>query len=122
MSLFKKGHNILFPRVIDEHNMEAAVIHDPEWDFVKGAFGIPEPKTEVFEGDIDLILVPGVVFDEQGHRIGYGKGYYDRFLQDRQTLSIGVSFRFQVIPRLPFTGHDVRLKGLVTQDGYNKFK
>ncbi len=121
LKLFKKGYKILFPRVVDDSTMEVAAINDPEWDFEKGSFNIPEPKTPVYTGAIDLILVPGVVFDAKGHRIGYGKGYYDRFLaQHREVRTVGVAFRFQVIPRLPVVRHDIPLRGLVTEDGYKK--
>ncbi len=61
-------------------------------DLVSGKFEIPEPKTkEFYEGEIDLVLVPLLAFDEQGYRVGYGKGFYDRFLAGRTAFKVGVA-------------------------------
>jgi 5-formyltetrahydrofolate cyclo-ligase len=57
---------------------------------------------------IDVVLVPGVAFDAQGHRLGRGKGYYDRFLQSVSDIKkIGVCFDFQKVESVPAEAHDV---------------
>ncbi len=80
----------------------------------KGKFGIPEPQTEKYKGDIDLILVPGVAFDKHGHRMGRGGGYYDRFLKCfRRATKIGVAYDFQMTKEVPTSWHDVRMDKVI---------
>ncbi|WPP47950.1 5-formyltetrahydrofolate cyclo-ligase [Catalinimonas niigatensis] len=88
----------------------------------ENAWGIPEPKTDslipVSEQTIDVVLVPLLAFDQQGHRVGYGKGYYDVFLSKclPDTLKIGLSF-FPPIPEITGVNHlDIRLTHAITPD------
>jgi len=71
----------------------------------------------------DLVLVPGLGFDRQGHRLGRGAGYYDRFLATlpSATWRIGVGFECQVRDSIPTEPHDIRLHGLVTELGVTIF-
>lgn len=84
-------------------------------------FGILEPKEryirEFNKDKLDLVIVPGVVFDKNGNRIGYGYGYYDRFLKTikKEILKIGLAFDFQVIDKIPEEKHDVPLNIIVTE-------
>ena len=82
----------------------------------KGRMGIPEPQTKTYRGSIDLILVPGVLFDRHCHRIGRGGGYYDRFLRwHRKALKVGVCYDFQLKKRdLPHTWRDRQMDRVVT--------
>jgi len=87
-----------------------------------GRFGIPEPAgaTPVIPaGDIDCVLVPGVAFDSRGARLGFGKGYYDRFLCRLPAAAhvCGLAFALQIVERVPETPHDVRMHWLVTEQG-----
>lgn len=88
-------------------------------DLRAGNFGILEPQGDsaVPVGDLELLLVPGVAFDQAGHRLGYGKGYYDRLLQQRSTgcRLVGLCFEFQLVSSLPAEPHDVRMDLLVTE-------
>lgn len=90
--------------------------YEGEASMRKGRFGIPEPLTNTYTGKIDLILVPGVLFDHQGHRIGRGGGYYDRFLRkNSRSVKIGVCYPFQLQKEaIPHTWLDVRMDGVVT--------
>ena len=75
--------------------------------FAEGNFHIPEPQNHPYTGDFDLIVVPGMAFDAAGHRLGRGKGYYDRFLtQHPQVHTIGLCFDFQLLPEVPAEPHD----------------
>ncbi|HJT48504.1 MAG TPA: 5-formyltetrahydrofolate cyclo-ligase [Nitrososphaeraceae archaeon] len=86
---------------------------------VKGKFGILEPLGSSCEyyNNIDLLIVPGVGFDKFGYRMGYGKGYYDRFMKENDfRFSIGLAFQFQVLrSRLPHSGYDQRLDAIATE-------
>jgi 5-formyltetrahydrofolate cyclo-ligase len=90
------GLKILVPK-IDITSGELQHLHfNDEVELVNNAFGIPEPSGgEIFSPDeIDLVLVPLLAFDKRGFRVGYGKGYYDRFLSECRTdaIKIGLSF------------------------------
>lgn len=90
--------------------------YDGDENMKRGKFGVPEPQTPTWEDSVDLILVPGVAFDHQLHRIGRGGGYYDRFLKDqRHATKIGVAYAFQLKKKtIPHNWFDVRVDGVVT--------
>lgn len=74
------------------------------------AFGVPEPVADgpVAQDPWALVLVPGVVFDRRGYRIGYGGGYYDRFLaREPKHPTIALCYDFQVLPQLEADAHDI---------------
>lgn len=84
-----------------------------------GAYGIMEPEGPAFTAydDIDLIITPGVAFDVNHNRLGRGKGYYDRFLQQmRQThaYKIGVCFPHQLVDSIPVTAYDIPMDEVVS--------
>ena len=71
-------------------------------------FCIREPEGEkLHPGHVDLILVPGMAFDRQNHRLGRGKGYYDRLLEGMDAVKVGTCFEFQFFDSIPFDGHDI---------------
>ena len=83
-------------------------------------FGIPEPGFLSFGVNpkgIDLIIVPGSVFDMTGHRIGSGKGYYDRYLaaNKHNAKTMGFAFDFQVIDKIPAEPHDIKVDKIITE-------
>lgn len=82
----------------------------------KGAYGISEPNgcTLTNLHEIDLVLVPGVAFDREGHRLGRGKGYYDRLLPQLRARKIGVCFPFQLLDSLPVEPFDVSMDEVIT--------
>lgn len=116
MSALEKGATVYFPRV--EQGIRYYEVRDPE-DLQKGAWGILEPKHGCTPLDslekLDLIVVPGVVFDKKGHRLGYGKGFYDILLENFSNFSVGLAYDFQVIELLPIDVWDQRVKRLVTE-------
>jgi 5-formyltetrahydrofolate cyclo-ligase len=81
-----------------------------------GDFGLRQPEGKGSEKDPDLVLVPGLLFSRDCHRLGRGSGHYDRFLStlDSGSQKIGVCFRAQLVDTLPAENHDVQLDGLVT--------
>ena len=90
--------------------------YDGEDMMRKGHFGVPEPQTETWRGSIDLIIVPGVVFDQHCHRIGRGGGYYDKFLAKHlRAKKIGVCYSFQLKKHtIPHLLRDQKMDRVVT--------
>lgn len=89
----------------------------------EGKFGILEPVGGMIDIP-ELILVPLLAFDAQGHRLGYGGGYYDRTLSQeayKNTLRIGVAFALQRHEALPHAPHDVKLDAVLTEEGVTWF-
>ena len=90
-------------------------------DLIKSTFGVMEPKQDLLEKvnieDIDLILVPGVAFDEHCNRIGFGAGYYDRFLckKSKDATTIGIAYDYQIIDKVPTDKYDVPLDFIITE-------
>jgi len=85
-----------------------------------GHYGIREPKTGLIravpQGEIDAVVIPAVAFDRQGHRLGYGGGYYDRFLPGAPRAErIGVAFACQIVAEIPADPHDVTMDRIVTE-------
>ncbi|HHV17018.1 MAG TPA: 5-formyltetrahydrofolate cyclo-ligase [Gelria sp.] len=113
--LQKQGRTILLPRV--EGDSLQAVEYKSGEDMGRGSFGIQEPQGEPFAVDkIDVVIVPALVFDANGYRLGYGKGYYDRFLPglNKQCFKCGVCYEFQVVNNIyPHPG-DVPVHWIVT--------
>jgi len=108
---------ILLPRVEPDGIMEA--IEFKGWHNVKaGPFGIKEPLGNPYNpSDIDVVIAPGLVFDYRGYRLGYGKGYYDRFLPRLGSHSFicGVCYEFQVVPDSYPSEQDVPVHWVVTE-------
>jgi 5-formyltetrahydrofolate cyclo-ligase len=87
-----------------------------------GPYGILEPSEThsiVPPAEIDCILVPGVGFDASGGRLGFGQGYYDRFLSRLPStiFSVGLAFYIQMVPWVPRLSHDIRMHFVVTEQG-----
>ncbi len=102
-------------------SMIPLLIEDPEKDLVPGYYGIPEPDPQkslrISAREIDAAVIPGSVFDIHGGRLGYGGGYYDRFLVNDapQAKRIGLAFEMQVVESVPVQPHDQPLDILVTE-------
>lgn len=104
--------------------MKAISVHE-ESDFVENAFNIPEPEEgpEVSPSTIDIVLVPLLAFDKRGYRVGFGKGFYDRFLQQCRpdVISIGFSY-FEAVDKIDDTNeYDVPLNYCITPQQLYEF-
>ena len=111
--LIAEGKTVLLPKVLDAGRMELRRYTGPH-DLTEGAYGIMEPVGEPFTDYalIDIALIPGMAFDASGHRLGRGRGYYDRFLNSQWSMVngqwlIGLCFDFQKVPVLPSDDHDI---------------
>lgn len=107
----KKHRRIMLSKLSDYDN-ELMMMHH----------GIHEPKPEFMRhihlNEVDLMVLPGVAFDESGHRLGYGAGYYDRLLEaehERPFLA-ALAFELQIVDQIPVAGHDVKVDMIVTED------
>lgn len=91
-----------------------------------GYGNILEPKEEYSKkhdkNEIDLLIVPGIVFDEYGYRIGFGGGYYDRFLTDYKRTTVSIASKRQMIEKIPIQPYDIPVDFLVTEDGFYRVK
>ena len=109
--LVRSGKTVLLPRVIDGENMEIR-IYESRDDLAPGHYGIMEPTGKLYTcyENIDIAVVPGMAFDAAGHRLGRGKGYYDRFLpKATHAYKIGVCFDFQKRAAIPADDFDVTM-------------
>ncbi|WP_163540037.1 5-formyltetrahydrofolate cyclo-ligase [Gracilibacillus sp. YIM 98692] len=78
---------------------------------------IPKQASLVEKSLIDLMIVPGIAFDTNGYRIGYGGGYYDRYLKDFTGTKIALAATFQIVPKIEKELHDIPVEKLVTEQG-----
>jgi 5-formyltetrahydrofolate cyclo-ligase len=115
---FAAGKKVLYPAVCGDRIVFRQV--EGLQSLAQGTFGILEPcptGIDLHADEPDLIVVPGVAFDLSGHRIGYGKGYYDRFLQHpgRTAHLVGLCHDFQLIGEaIPAEVHDIRMEIVVS--------
>jgi len=113
---FVSGKRVAVPRV-NGKEMDFFEIQSME-ELQTGSFGILEPKESakmVFPEEGDLMLVPGAAFDPEGNRIGYGGGYYDRYLAKYPELyTIGLAYDFQMLEDLPSEEFDLKLKEVIS--------
>ncbi|ACO04174.1 MAG TPA: 5-formyltetrahydrofolate cyclo-ligase [Persephonella sp.] len=111
--LLKTKKVVLLPKVKD-HDIIPIQISDLS-GLKRGYAGILEPEGEAFPvEDIDIVVVPAVAYDLRGHRLGYGKGYYDRLLKRIKGLKVGLAYDFQVVEKLPVESHDVPVDLIIT--------
>jgi len=118
---FEDKKIICVPKIESKQKgMEAVKING--FDQLKeGYFGILEPVEgcpAIDNKAIDLIFVPGVAFDKQGGRLGYGAAFYDRFLAniDESVEKIAIAYNFQILDHIPMDEHDVRIDGVITEE------
>ena len=115
------GKTVAAPRV-ENGEINFYIIHSYD-DLEPGSFGVQEPKAEcpLFEGEQALVLVPGMAYDHNGRRIGYGKGYYDGYLKEHRRYStLGYAYAFQVYPVLPEDAWDRLMDDVLTEQGFLK--
>lgn len=121
--IFKKcvdlEKKVFFPKTLDSDLVFLRTRNIEE--LTPGGFSIPEPPADAERArsdELDLVLVPGVAFDFSGNRIGYGKGFYDRFLKDiPRQMRFGLAYRFQVLESVPSDETDVKTGRIITEDG-----
>ena len=116
------GKKLYLPRVApDRTHFDYYLVPDFK-NLSSGAFGILEPSGghPAAWDDIDIALVPGLAFDLRGHRLGFGKGYYDRVLPHlkKTAMTVGLGYSFQIVEQIPDESHDFLLKSILTEKGF----
>ncbi|NOR05335.1 MAG: 5-formyltetrahydrofolate cyclo-ligase [Deltaproteobacteria bacterium] len=117
------GLEVAIPKTdVTNRRLETYLLKDWEKGLRPGAYGILEPDVKVATlirpSQIDMVVVPGSVFDRRCGRYGYGGGYFDRFLsvEAPQALRIGLAFSLQVLQEIPLKTHDQRMDIIVTEN------
>jgi len=115
------GKRVAAPRVDDATRMlDLRAISDPQRDVGPSPQGIPEPLSHcppIARDAIDFVVVPGLAFDREGHRLGYGGGFYDRLLPllSPRVARVAGAFDLQVVPQVPVGPNDVPVHAIVTE-------
>lgn len=139
--LVAEGKRVLLPVVVNDKDMEIRE-YSGKHDLAEGSFHIMEPVGKLFPKEkypeIEVAIIPGMSFDDAGHRLGRGKGYYDRFLaklcgteddkggtedvkramkddkKGTEVYKIGICFGFQKLQEIPFESHDILMDEVTT--------
>ena len=109
------GKKIYVPKIID-HKMLAAKLGDLS-DLDSGAFNIPTSKSLEFIKDPDLTICPGLSFDKEKNRLGYGGGFYDKFLKENTTTKIGLMISDFYSIKIQADPWDVKMDFIITEEG-----
>lgn len=114
------GKILALPYCVDDNGiMEFYIIEDFNRQTVTGSYGIIEPninlckRLETFDNSV--IIVPALCFDKRGHRLGYGKGYYDRFLEKHSLISVGLCYNSLVKNEIPIDKYDKPVNFILTE-------
>lgn len=125
--VLESGKTLVLPRCAPKGVLIPAEVKDLKTDLEAGTWGIREPKKEnlreVNPLDIDLLFMPGAAFDLNGNRLGYGGGYYDRFLERlRENIpKIALAFSCQIVDQVPVEPFDKTVDMLITENGRIRF-
>lgn len=115
--LTRQGKRVGLPRMLPGHQMEVRQF-DPHIPMKQAAFGIWEPTQEMpllEKGEIGLALIPAVCYDRRGYRLGFGGGYYDRWLEHFSGRTVGLCRAALLQDRVPIEAHDSRVEVLLTE-------
>lgn len=116
----KEGKTVCLPRVINETHMEAAQIIKHNENLHITSLELLEPHHTIpsfIPLNIDLLILPGIVFDKKGTRIGFGKGYFDRFIPSlrQDCIKLAPAYHHQVVEKIPFDVHDQSANLIITE-------
>lgn len=116
--LVRRGRRVGLPRMLPEHRMEVRQ-YCPDRPMVQVSFGISEPGEDcplMDREEISLVLVPAVCYDRRGYRLGFGGGYYDRWLEGFSGVKIGLCRGAVLQNQVPVEAHDARVDLLLTEE------
>jgi 5-formyltetrahydrofolate cyclo-ligase len=121
------GKKVIVPYTVkDTYEIIPTLLKNIEEDLEVSSYGYLEPKkdkiTAVQEEDIDLTIVPGLAFDKNMNRIGFGKGYYDRYLAKtkKDSKNMAIAYEYQVLEEIPYDDYDVKMDYIITEENIYK--
>jgi len=115
LNILKQGKNLLLPRIVD-NNIQFHIVSNLE-KLERGSFEIMEPKDSCEKAKkIDCVLIPTVGVSKLGVRLGYGYGYYDRFLSSTDAVKISLTYSKQIVKSIPSDSYDIKIDWIVTED------
>lgn len=113
-----EGKRLYIPVI--ENNVMKTAVYKPE--LCDGPFGTKEPaQKEYYDGNFDLSIIPAVACDMLGGRLGFGGGYYDKFLESKMTCKVAPIYNFQLVDELPLMPHDILMNIVIVQDKVLRF-
>ena len=120
--VFKKAladnKTVVFPVTDIDTDTITPVLADRNTHFSRGVYSVFEPDIKkVYNEKIDVVIVPGIVFDKRGFRVGFGKGCYDRFLEKTNSVKVGYCYDFQVVEAIENDSFDIKMDYLVSESG-----
>lgn len=124
--LLEQNKKVFLPyTIIETREMRFSMINNLQEDVVTGNYGIKEPadKTIYPIDKLEVVVVPGVVFAKDGYRLGYGGGYYDRFLSrinKSSTVIIGFTFNSLLVDSIPHDKYDQKVDIIITENGITR--
>lgn len=115
INYFLYAKNIAVPKIIDNDMFFCYVTNLNE--LTSGKYNIPEPTNENIVTDFDnaICIVPGICYDKENYRIGYGKGYYDRFLSKNKIKTIGLCYKECMIEKIDNDKYDYKIDEVITE-------
>ncbi len=116
--LLDDGKNVCAPVTDESTKTIRAYYFDNTDTFAKGVYGILEPpKTHIADiSEIDVAIIPGIAFDKNGNRMGFGEGYYDRFLSDFKGTKIGIGYKFQCEYNIDTDEYDIPMDYIINEE------
>jgi 5-formyltetrahydrofolate cyclo-ligase len=113
-NLLTKNYKVICPKPQGKRHMISLELNSLS-ELEEGRFGTKHPaNSKEYVGHIDLFIVPGVAFDKEGHRLGFGSGYYDTFFADHPSgYRLGVCYPFQIVDSFPVEAHDIPMNAVL---------
>ena len=109
------GKRIYLPKIINDKKMKFILINE-NTEYQKNSFGVMEPISGEVGSNFDLMVIPGLAFDKDNNRLGYGRGYYDNYLKNIDTYKIGICFQEQLTTSLPVEKNDIKMNLIITDE------
>ncbi len=116
-SAFADGKKVALPVTEQESGAITPYFVNENTEFAKGAFSVTEPLNSQAAdiSEIDVVIVPGIAFDKNGNRIGFGKGCYDKFLNKFDCIKVGFCYDYQICDEIPSDKYDVKMDCIITE-------